>query len=341
MSRYLRSKFENLEPYTPGEQLDDTVYIKLNTNESPYTPGIGKRYKLNRYSDHTCGLLREKIAELYGVSPANVVCGNGSDEILYLAFNAFFDKAAFPDVTYGFYKVFADGLGIEKKIIPLNADYRIDPADYRGIDAGIAIANPNAQTGIALSLDEIEEIVKSNPDNVVIVDEAYVDFGAESAVPLTEIYDNLLVVMTFSKSRSLAGARLGFAIGNVELINDLNTLRYSMNPYNVSTVTQDLGIRALENNERYMENAREIAELREYVCEMLSAIGYRYLPSSANFILITKDDIPGERIYTELKEKGILVRYFGDEERLKDYVRVTVGSRKQMLTFLDKLEEIR
>ena len=341
MSEYLRSKFKNLTPYTPGEQLDDTEYIKLNTNESPFPPGIAKRYRLNRYSDHTCSLLRERLAELYDVSPENIICGNGSDEILYLAFNAFFEKAAFADVTYGFYKVFADGLGIEKKIIPLTRDYRIDPANYKGLDAGIAIANPNAQTGIALTMSEIEEIVKNNPDNVVIVDEAYVDFGAESAVPLTEFYDNLLVVMTFSKSRSLAGARLGFAIGNAGLINDLNTLRYSMNPYNVSTITQDLGVRAIEDNERYMENAGQIIETRNYVCEMLDAIGYRYLPSSANFLLITKDDIPGERIYTELKEKGVLVRYFGDEERLKDYVRVTVGSRKQMLTFLDILEEIR
>ena len=340
MSRYLRNKYKKLKPYTPGEQPKEWEYVKLNTNESPFPFEEGDRFGLNRYSDHRCTLLREKIANLYGVSPENVMCGNGSDEILYLAFNAFFSKVAFPDVTYGFYKVFADSLGIRKKIIPLNDEYRIDVSDYTGLDCGIAISNPNAQTGIALSVSEIEEILRANPDQVVIVDEAYVDFGAESAVRLVSEYDNLLVVMTFSKSRSLAGARLGFAIGDSGLIDDLNRLRYSMNPYNVSTMAQELGIKAIENNSRYMKNAREIIETRDYVCVMLDAMGYRHLPSSANFLLIGRDDTAGETIYTGLKEKGILVRYFG-EPRLKDFVRVTIGSRKQMHAFLDKLEELR
>ncbi len=332
MSRFLKEKYRRLTPYTPGEQPRERNYVKLNTNESPFG-------EMNRYPDPECTLLRRKLAERYAVKAENIVCANGSDEALFLIFDAFFEEVAFPDVTYGFYRVFCERLGIGRRIIPLTADYAVDPADYRGLDCGIVIANPNAQTGQALSLTEVEDIVAANADSPVVIDEAYVDFGAESAVPLIEKYDNLLVVMTFSKSRSLAGARLGFAMGDAALIGDINTLRYSMNPYNVNAAAQELGAEILDRDGEYMANCRRIAEIRDKVCAGLDDMGFEHIPSRANFLLISRGDLTGERIYTGLRERGVLVRYF-DEPRLRDHVRVTIGTEEQMEIFLEKLEEI-
>jgi len=255
MSRFFSQKYDALTPYTPGEQPKEKKYIKLNTNESPFPPSpkaIEAASKaagaLQLYSDPTAAKLHEMIAALYGVKSQNVLATNGSDEILNFAFMAFCDgnhPAVFPNITYGFYSVFAELNGVPYEEIPLKADFTIDPKDYIGIGKTIFIANPNAPTGIALSLDTIEEIVKSNPDSVVVIDEAYVDFGGETAAPLTKQYKNLLVTGTFSKSRSMAGARLGFGIACEELINDLNTIKYSTNPYNVNSMTMAAGIATL------------------------------------------------------------------------------------------------
>ncbi|MCI5886025.1 MAG: histidinol-phosphate transaminase [Clostridiales bacterium] len=346
MSRFFRSRYSNLIPYTPGEQPRNMEYIKLNTNESPFPPGESvvramekAASRANLYNDPECTSLRRKAAELYGTGADNITCTNGSDEILYLAFSAFFDEAAFPDITYGFYKVYADVLGIKADIKPLREDFTIDVSDYTGIGKGIVIANPNAQTGIALPKSDIERIVASNPDSVVIVDEAYIDFGGESCVDLTEKYPNLLVTQTFSKSRSLAGARIGFGIGNEQLIADINTLRYSMNPYNVNTATQWAAEAAIEDNESYMANCAVIVENREYTSSRLRKLGFDVLPSSSNFIFAKSDRLDGGYIYEELKKKGVLVRHFTDE-RMKDHIRVTIGTREQMDIFIGKVEQL-
>ncbi len=349
MSRFFSKKYAALTPYTPGEQPRDMKYVKLNTNESPFPPSPSveiavkcEAEKLNLYSDPECLLLSEKLAERYGVAPENVILTNGSDEVLNFAFMAFSDKdnpIVFPDITYGFYSVFAQLNAIPYEEIPLSDDFTVNVSDYIGIGRNIVIANPNAPTGIALSLSDIEKIVKSTPDNVVIIDEAYVDFGGESAVELTKLYDNLLVTGTFSKSRSLAGARLGFGIGNPALISDLHTIRFSTNPYNINRMTMVAGYRALCDDDYYMQNAKTIIENREYTRAELVKMGFSVLPSSANFLFAESDRIDGETLYLELKRRGVLVRHF-TKERIKNFNRITIGTKEEMDTFLLKTAEI-
>ena len=349
MSRFLSQKHVSLIPYVPGEQPRDMQYVKLNTNESPYPPSpavvsvsAAEAARLNLYCDPECTTLREKAAALFGVGPENILPVNGSDEILYLAFLAYGDgehPIAFPDISYGFYPVYADLLHIPAHIIPLREDFTIAPEDYRGLGETIVIANPNAPTGIALSRAQIESIVRSNPDNVVIVDEAYVDFGGESCVPLIEKYGNLMVTQTFSKSRSLAGGRLGFGIGDEALIRDLTSLKYSVNPYNVNRMTQAAGCAAIDDDDYYMANVRTIMETRAYTAEGLEALGFRVLPSRANFIFARSPDISGHELYTELKKRGVLVRHF-DKERIADFSRITIGTREQMDILLRNVRTI-
>lgn len=350
MSRFFSSRYAALTPYTPGEQPQDQDYLKLNTNESPFPPSPGVAAavaeqcgKLQLYSDPQCAGLRRALAECYGVKPANVMVGNGSDEVLDLAFCAFADEDRplyFADVTYGFYPVFAAKNRLPFEVVPLKEDFTIDPADYFGKNGVAVIANPNAPTGLALGLDAIEAILKANPDGVLIVDEAYVDFGAESAVPLTARYDNLLVVRTFSKSRSMAGARLGFAIGCEALIADLETLRYSTNPYNVNRMTLAAGEAALAEDDYYMDNCRRIAAIRDKVAGQLEALGWRVLPSKTNFLFAAAPGIGGKAMYQALREKGVLVRYF-DAPRTRDFIRVTIGDEAQMERFMNTVQEIR
>ena len=351
MSRFLSSKYRNLEAYTPGEQPRDMKYIKLNTNESPYPPS--KRVvdaltseevlKLNLYSDPTCRALKVRIAELYGVEYENVFVSNGSDDILNFSFMAFCEGEStgvkFPEISYGFYSVYAELHGASYKAIPLKADFSIDINDYIGNDANVVIANPNAPTGIALTLDEVETIVKANPDYLVLIDEAYVDFGGESAIELTKKYSNLLVVCTFSKSRSLAGARLGFGIASEGLIADMNKIKYSFNPYNINRLTLLAGKASIEDVEYFEKNVRAIIETREYTVSELEARGFSVLESKANFIFAKKDGKSGEELYLELKKRGVLVRHF-TKERIKDYLRITIGTKAQMDVLLAKLDEI-
>lgn len=349
MSRFFSEKYATLIPYTPGEQPTDQKYIKLNTNESPYPPSplaqSLARAELNRlqlYSDPECRELIKKAAEILHVKEDMLIFTNGSDEILQFAFMAFCDdthRAVFPDITYGFYPVFARLNGIGFETLPLNEDFTINVEEYLGIGKTIFLANPNAPTGIALPLSDIERIVKTNPYNVVVIDEAYVDFGGESAVSLIEKYDNLLVTRTFSKSYSLAGARLGYGIASPSIIRDLNTIRYSTNPYNVNRMTMAAGIGALQDREYFENNCRSIIENRTCTVRALCEMGFACLASSANFVFAKHKTMGGEAIYTGLKERGVLVRHF-DSERLRDYNRITIGSADEMRVLMEKIKEI-
>ena len=350
MSRFFSKKYAALTPYTPGEQPQDMKYIKLNTNESPFPPSEKaviaaerEAKQLQLYSDPECRTLTDKMAELLGVSKDEVLFTNGSDDILNFAFMAFCDDetpAAFCDITYGFYPVFAKLNGIEYEEIPLREDFSVDVEKFYGIGKTIFIANPNAPTGIALPLSEIEEIVKRNPANVVVVDEAYVDFGAESAVKLIHKYPNLLVTQTFSKSRSMAGGRLGFGVGCRELIRDLNTLKYSTNPYNINRMTMAAGIGIIEDEAYTRENCKKICQNREFTVAELEKLGFETLTSSANFIFTKNKRICGANLYSELKARGILVRYF-NKPRLSDFVRITIGSYEQMEALIKTIKEMK
>ncbi len=349
MSRFISSRFDTLKEYIPGEQPQDKKYIKLNTNESPYPPSpavierlnSAEAEKLKLYSDPDCRGVRVRLAALYGVEAENVIVTNGSDEALNFAFMAYTDRGAvFPDISYGFYKVFAQLYGIAARQIPLREDFSIDPAAYyHAGGAMVVIANPNAPTGLTLPLDAIEEIVRTNPDSVVVIDEAYIDFGGESAIPLTKKYDNLLVVQTFSKSRSMAGARLGYAIGNAALIADLNKLRCSTNPYNVNRLTLAAGEAAIDTQAYYDENCRKIIATREKTAAALREMGFVVTDSRANFLFAKTDKMSGGDLYRALRERGILVRHFATA-RIADYNRITVGAPEEMDALLAAVRDI-
>lgn len=350
MSRFFNPKYAPLEAYTPGEQPTDQSYIKLNTNESPYPPSPevlaavtkSELENLRLYSDPTGKILKGKLADYYGVKPENVFLSNGSDDILNFAFMAFAggdSEAVFPDISYGFYKVFADLHGVRYTTIPLQEDFTIDPAAYEGTGKFTVLANPNAPTGICLSPEQIEGIVRSNPDRVVLIDEAYVDFGGRSVASLTKRYDNLLVVMTYSKSRSLAGARLGFALGSAELIADLEKIKYSTNPYNVNRLTLTIGAAAVDSDPYFRANCKKIAATREKTAEALKALGFTVLPSQANFLFVRSGRVDGEQLYLKLKERGILIRHF-TTPRIAQFNRVTVGTDQQMEAFLNAVRDV-
>lgn len=349
MSRFFSKKYKDLVPYVPGEQPQDRSYIKLNTNESPFQASpkaqaavaeAAKRLQL--YSDPECKLLRAKAAELYGIDIDEVIFTNGSDELLNFVIMAFCDgdtPAAFPDITYGFYKVFAQLNAVPYTQIPLKADFTVDVSDYIGCNKTILIANPNAPTGLALSLADVEKIVAGNPNNVVLIDEAYVDFGGETAVPLIRKYDNLLIAQTFSKSRSMAGARLGMAIGCPALIQDLRNIQFSTNPFNVNAMTMAAGVGALEDKAYFEENCRKIIANRQWTTAELSKLGFTTIPSQTNFILTKNPAIGGKALYLALKAKGILIRHF-DTDRLRDYIRVTIGTAEEMAAFVEAVRQI-
>ena len=349
MSRYFSGKYASLTPYVPGEQPKNREYIKLNTNENPYPPSVkaiefaSKAAKsLELYSDPDCLLLHKAIADNLGVKASQVMATNGSDEILNFAFMAFCDKETppvFADITYGFYPVFSEINNLPFRIIPLKNDFTIDITDYFNAGGTVFIANPNAPSALALSVSEVEEIIKHNPDNIVVIDEAYVDFGTESCVGLINKYDNLLVTRTFSKSGSMAGARLGYGIACESLIQDLFTVKYSTNPYNINSMTMAAGIGALEDWNYSEENCRKIIETREFVKKELSALGFEFTDSVTNFIFAKHNSIRGEDFYSKMKENGILIRHF-DKERIKDYNRITIGTTEQMKEFISVAKAI-
>ena len=349
MSRFLKEKYKGLRPYTPGEQPQDKKYIKLNTNESPYPPSqraveLAKEElgKLMLYPDPDQRRLLQLLAEEYGVSEDEVIVTNGSDEVLNFAFMAYCDgdtPAVFPDITYGFYKVFAEINNLPMITVPLKDDFSIDVDEFISTRGTVFIANPNAPTGISLPLFEIERLLASDRERVVVIDEAYVDFGGESCIPLTKKYDNLLVTATFSKSRSMAGARLGFGIGSRELTRDLVRIKYSTNPYNVNRATAAAGIGALLDKDYFQDNCKKVIEAREYTVRALSKLGFELTDSSANFVFARSERINGGDLYLELKRRGILVRHF-NSDRISEYVRITVGTMEQMQTLVYTIKEI-
>lgn len=350
MSRFLSPTLQGVTPYTPGEQPQDMQYIKLNTNESPYLPSpmvvaaVSEHEveKLRLYSDPACTELLRTAAAHFGLQQNQIMPGNGSDENLYFAIRAFCDEnhpLAYADITYGCYGVWCGLMHIPSHIIPLKSDFTLDPADYCGLNETIVIANPNAPTGLCLPTSAIERILKANPDSVVIVDEAYVDFGGESCVPLIDKYSNLLVVQTFSKSRQLAGARLGLAMGNAELIADLNRVKFSLNPYNINRLTLKAGQAALEDTAYFDKTRTAIQDTRAWTAAELAKRGFTLTDSRSNFLFASTDKMEGGALYRALKANGILVRHF-DAPRISNWLRITVGTPEQMQAFLNAVDKI-
>lgn len=349
MSRFLSDNYKNLVPYVPGEQVNEKV-IKLNTNESPFPPSPKVKEvlsdtvidKLNLYSDPELKELRNAIAKEFGVTADMVFCGNGSDDVLAFAIMGFCGaggKLCCPEISYGFYPVYADLFGVELEQIPLKDDFSIDANDYINKGKNIVIANPNAPTGLTLSFDEVEAIVSSNPDNLVIMDEAYMAFCGESCMELVNKYSNLLVVRTFSKSHSLAGLRVGFGIASKEIIEDLNKLKYSFNPYNINTLSVKAAAAAIADNEYYNDKIAQIVATRELVKSQLRELGFRCTDSKANFVFASSDKISAADLAAELRKKGILVRYF-NKAKIDNYLRITIGSAEDMQTMIDAIKEI-
>ena len=341
--------FREVDPYTPGEQPRRKDIIKLNTNENPYPPAPGVARVLagadpaqyRKYPDPEASLLVGAIAEAYGVGKENVFVGVGSDDVLGMAFLSFFngpEPVLFPNITYSFYDVWAGLFRIPYETQALDKDFRIVPSDYFRENGGIVIANPNAPTGIELPLSDIEEIVKRNQSSVVIVDEAYVDFGGTSALPLTEKYENLLVVQTFSKSRSMAGMRIGFAMGHPDLIRQLERVKYSYNSYTMNTPSILAGTEAVRDRAYFEETVAKIVATRERTKKELSALGFSFGDSKTNFIFAKRDGTDAKKLFSALKEAGIFVRYF-DKPLISDYLRISIGTDEEMDRLIAFLKE--
>lgn len=351
MSRYLSRLAASIKPYVPGEQPKDRKYIKLNTNENPYPPSqrvIGAiraaaEDTLRLYPDPTCSSLRQTIAKYFGLSDNQIFVGNGSDELLAFCFPAFFNPGGSPilfaDITYSFYPVYCRLFGIPYETLPLDEDFRLPVEQFYKPNGGILIANPNAPTGRFLDLPAIETILQRNMNTVVIVDEAYVDFGGESAVGLIKKYMNLLVVQTLSKSRSLAGLRVGFALGHADLIEGLCRVKDSINSYTLDRLALAGAQAAMEDEAYFQETAASIIKTREATAKRLGALGFKVIPSAANFIFISHPVNAAETIFTKLREGGVLVRYF-KLPRIDNWLRVSIGTDAEMDALLDALESI-
>ncbi|MBN1778310.1 MAG: histidinol-phosphate transaminase [Clostridiales bacterium] len=349
MSRFLIDRLQSLEPYVPGEQPQDMRYVKLNTNESPFPPSprvvdaLTRQIisRLNLYPDPLAQTLRETIAAEYGLAPQNVFTGNGSDEVLAFAFMAYGSERgfAFPEIGYGFYPVYARLYGLKPAAVPLNKDFSIPAEKFCNLGKPIAIANPNAPTSLAMKRNDIERILRTNAGSVVLIDEAYIDYGGESCLPLLSRYPNLLIVRTYSKSRSLAGGRLGYALASAEIIDDLNRVKNSFNPYSINSLTMLAGIEAMRDRAYFTECVNSTIVQREKTKADLRGLGFSVLDSASNFLFAAPPYMSGEAYYKGLKQKGVLVRWFGDP-KLKDYVRITVGNETQMRVLLDKTKEL-
>lgn len=347
---FFSEKVKNILPYVPGEQPKDGEYIKLNTNENPYPPS--KRViekvknidynKLRLYPDPECTELRNIFAKILGVKSENIFVGNGSDEVLATAFQTFFmdrENVLMPNISYSFYPVYSDLYNVKVKQIPLKEDFTINIKDYMIENNGIIIANPNAPTSLALSRNDVELILKSNRDRVVIIDEAYVDFGGESVISLIKTYNNLLVVKTLSKSYSLAGLRVGFAIGDKELIDGMNRIKNSFNSYPIDMIAQILAGEAIKDVEYLKENINKIVKTRNWVTKELQQLGFNVLDSKTNFLFIMHNKKSAKEIFEKLKENKILVRYF-NKPKIDNRLRVTIGTDEEMASFIEKLKII-
>ncbi|MCM1568633.1 MAG: histidinol-phosphate transaminase [Roseburia sp.] len=327
-------------PYVAGEQPDGKDIIKLNTNECPYPPAPGVEraaaqldyHALRLYPNSQVAPLTEALAEYYQVKPSQVFVGVGSDDVLAMAFMTFFNSdkpILFPDITYSFYDVWAELYRIPYKTCPLDENWKINPRDYGQPNGGVIFPNPNAPTGIYEPLDQVEEIIKANQDVVVIVDEAYIDFGGKSALPLLERYDNLLIVQTFSKSRAMAGLRIGFCIGNERLISFLKDVKFSFNSYTMNLPSQALGVEAVKDDVYFKETTAKIIATRERFKKELSALGFHFPDSQANFVFAAHESISGTEIFQALRKENIYVRHW-DKPRISEYLRITVGTDEQM-----------
>ena len=335
-------------PYVPGEQPKERNLIKLNTNENPYPPSPKVEQALREmnidcmrlYPDPAAHLLVKAIADFYHLQEDQVFVGVGSDDVLAMTFMTFFNSKKpilFPDITYSFYDVWADMLRIPYKTIPLKEDFTIEPEDYFRENGGIIFPNPNAPTGVELPLTQIEKIIQANPDVIVVVDEAYVDFGAESALSLIDKYDNLLVVQTFSKSRGMAGMRIGYAVGNPVLIKYMNDVKYSFNSYTMDQTTITLGKAAVEDKEYFEATVNKVVETREWTKKELSRLGFVFGDSKTNFIFASHKECPARELFVALRKANIIVRYF-DKPRIDNYLRITIGTQEEMETLVRFLE---
>ncbi|MDQ0061926.1 histidinol-phosphate transaminase [Paenibacillus harenae] len=350
MSKYWSPLTASLVPYVPGEQPKDKTYIKLNTNENPYPPSpkVIEAIKaaagddLRLYPDPTCESLIQAAADYYKLPASRVFAGNGSDEILAFAFAAFFDPAKtilYPDITYSFYKVYAKLYGLQSELIPLDESFTIHPADYARENGGVILPNPNAPTAKLMSLDAIRIVLDANPNQAVIIDEAYIDFGGESAVSLIAEYPNLLVVQTLSKSRSLAGLRVGFAFGSEELIEGLNRIKNSFNSYTIDRLALAGAVAAFEDDAYFRETTEKVIRTRDRVAGELTALGFTLTDSKTNFVFASYPDKPASSIFQQLRDKGVLVRYFA-QPRIEEYLRISIGTDEEMDAFLQAVKEI-
>ena len=347
-------KVRKVVPYVPGEQPTGSGIVKLNTNENPYPPAPGVADALRsmandydemrRYPDPDAASLTQALADHYGVKEDQVFVGVGSDDVLAMSFLTFFDSdkpLLFPDITYSFYEVWAKLFRIPHKKMPLRSDFTIDPEAYLEPNGGVTIANPNAPTSIYLDLDSIEKIVAGNPDSVVIIDEAYIDFGGKSALPLINKYENLLVVQTFSKSRSLAGARIGMAFGSAKIISYLKDVKFSFNSYTMSQDAIRIGaaVASLSDESYFSDVTNRIVKTREEAVERFKALGFSVLPSATNFLFVSHSDRNASDIYNALKEKNIYVRYF-NSPRIDNHLRITIGTPEEMEKLYNALQEV-
>ena len=348
MSRW-EENIRKVIPYTPGEQPNQPDMIKLNTNENPYPPAPGVEKALREmdtdtmrlYPDPTAGDLVHAIAKNYGLKDEQVFVGVGSDDVLAMRFLTFFNSqkpVLFPDITYSFYDVWADLFRIPYERPALDENFHIRTEDYFRENGGIVFPNPNAPTGVEMPLEEVEDIIRHNPDVIVIVDEAYVDFGGQSALPLIEKYDNLLVVQTFSKSRSMAGMRIGFACGNEKLIRFLNDVKYSFNSYTMDRTAIAAGVAAVEDKAYFDETCNKIIETREWTKKELKALGFSFQDSMSNFIFATHKTCPAKELFEALRGQHIYVRYF-QKDRIDNFLRITVGTKEEMQKFIDFLKD--
>lgn len=350
MSRFLIEKFSDIKPYTPGEQPVGYEYIKLNTNESPFPPSPLALNAINKdkieglrlYSDIEASKTTKAIANYYNVDVDNIIVTNGSDEVLAFIFMAFADEHTYiacPNISYGFYPVFAKIFDKQYLSIPLKSDLSLDIDAFCGLNHTIVIANPNAPTGLMISLEDIKRIATSNANNIVVIDEAYIDFGGESAVQLTKTLGNLIITQTFSKSRSLAGARLGFAIANSDIIADLRKIKFSFNPYNVNSMTDELGGIAMSDTKYFNTTRQMIIDNRQYLTAELRKLNFVVLDSMANFVFAKSNNITAECYCAKLKEKGILIRHF-NTPLIYNYVRISIGTIEDMLTLINATKAI-
>ncbi|MRG87246.1 histidinol-phosphate transaminase [Salinibacillus xinjiangensis] len=350
MSKFWSERLQATEPYIPGEQPNNTNVIKLNTNENPYPPSPKALKAIQEATDETLRLyppptvneLRETIAKYHGVHPDQVFIGNGSDEVLAFSFMAFFNPGEpilFPDITYSFYPVYAKLFNIDYKRVPVRSDFTLPVEEFFQSEGGVIFPNPNAPTGLTLSLIEVESIVNQNPDQVVIIDEAYIDFGGQSAVQLVNQYENLLVIQTLSKSRSLAGMRVGFAIGDHQLIEGLNRIKNSFNSYTLDRLAIAAAKAAFDDEEYFQDVRGQIIHTREQTSKRLHTLGFEVIDSKANFLFVRHPHVDAEDLYLQLKEQNIFVRYF-NKPRIQEYLRISIGTADEMEQFIIALEPV-